>query len=435
MFLALMLNLSVMKTGYIFTIIVFAIFLSGINANADIYADKQQCLQQYYMKSYTHALPFCIRSAKEGNNQSQYVLGLMYSDGLGAKRNKVEAIKWLRAAAKQAHAAAHYKLEKLENESVGSSDMANIYQDKFNRGKSNLKKLKRHKRNHAKPFRSVTQPPNTVDVSIEKHPSSAHLKMHKSPPQSSPPPDNKVLYQQYLSSAQGGDAHARFMLGLFYLEGRGIQQDSAQAGKWIKQAAMQNLPRAQFTMGLLYMQGYAGAAPNIEKATFWLARAANQGLPEAQYSMGLMLARGANGKKNEPEAIKWWHKAATQGYAKAQHNLAVIYLKGIATTVNRSKAMRWFASEAEQGDPQTQFNMGRLYSEGKWLKQSGEDAITWFYRAGETWLAMKQPKKASQAVEKIRQLGSVQHVDAANLFLAEVLTRKIKEAGLQQAAQ
>jgi len=395
-----------MKPAIISTIAAaFTLCTGGVNACADSYSDTQQCLQGYYTKVYAQALPFCIRSAQTGNSQSQYVLGLMYSNGMGAKKNKTEALKWLRAAADQAYAAAHYKLDQLENEPVSSDDVMRRFMDKQKRA------------GMAEQQAASAAPGRTA----------AHSTLRPA----TPPPDDNALYQQYLTGAQAGDAHARLMLGLFYLEGRRVQKDAALAGKWIKQAAHQGLAEAQLAMGLLYHQGYAGTAPSIKNAMFWFIKAAEQGLPDAQYCLGLIYANGENGEKNETEALKWWRKAATQGYAKAQHNLAVMYLKGIAVKPERNKAIQWFIAEAEHGDPQSQFNMGRIYSEGKWLDPSGSDAANWFYRAGETWLSMKQMDKARQSAEKIRQLASTQHLNTANLFLADVLTKKIEESAVQ----
>ncbi len=242
-------------------------------------------------------------------------------------------------------------------------------------------------------------------------------------------PDDKTLYQQYLRAAEHGNVHARFMLGLFYIEGRGVQKNPTQARQWIETAASQGSEEAQFTMGLLYYQGYADAQPSTKKAIFWFIKAAEQGSPEAQYSLGLIYANDTNGAKNVPEALKWWRKAATKGYAKAQHNLAVTYLNGTDVEANHDKAMQWFIKEAEQGDPQTQFNLGLLYSEGKWLDQNGSDAANWFYHAGETWINMNQTDKARQSAKKIRQLANKQHLTSPNLFLADVLISKIEESG------
>jgi len=266
------------------------------------------------------------------------------------------------------------------------------------------------------------------ETSLAPSASIAPAPKEKSPGTTIAPPDDRALYQQYQAAAKQGDSHARFMLGLFYLEGRGVQKNPTKAGIWIKRAARQGLAEAQLSMGLLYYKGYGGTAPEIEKAMYWFVRAAGQGVAEAQYSLGQIYANGTNVKKNEAEAVQWWRKAAAQKYAKAQHNLAVAYLHGAGVEANRDKAMQWFIKEAEHGDPQTQFNLGRLYSEGKWFDKSGSEAANWFYQAGETWLTMKQASKALNSAEKIRQLASAQHLTVPNLFLADVLDRKIKEA-------
>jgi len=40
---------------------------------------------------------------------------------------------------------------------------------------------------------------------------------------------------------------------------------------------------------------------------------------------------------------------------------------------------------------------------------------------------MKQPEKARQSAEKIRQLASEQHLTTPNLFLADVLDKKLQK--------
>jgi len=245
-----------------------------------------------------------------------------------------------------------------------------------------------------------------------------------------PVPSDHDLFRQHLAASKRGDADARFMLGLFYLEGRGVKQSTASATSQFKLAAKQGQGQAQLVLGLMYYTGHGDMIKNVKRAIFWLSKAANQGVADAQYSLGLIYANGADGKKNEAEAIQWWRKAAAQNHAKAQHNLAVSYLNGLGVKANREQAIRHFIEEAEQGDPQAQFNLGRLYSEGKWFDQKGNDAANWFYRAGETWLNLNQPDKARQSIQKIRQLVSKQHLATPNIFLADVLRKKIAEAAI-----
>jgi len=386
-----------------------AIFIFAAPALAD---NTEQCLQLYYTKAFAKALSFCRLSATKGNSQSQYVLGLMYSDGLGVKKNKPEAIKWLRAAAGQAYAAAHYKLTKLENEPDSSNAALNRFMGKSRRDGASMNAPKQEQKPDP-----VNQPAIAAPVISPATKPVHHIT----------PPDDNALYRQYLTAAQQGNADARFMLGLFYLEGRGVQQNTARATSQFKLAAKQGHAHAQFSLGLMYDEGRGDIIKNEKMAEHWLSKAAMQGLADAQYSLGLI----ASANKQDEKAVKWWLKAAAQKHAKAQHNLAISYLTGKGVQANRDKAAQWFIKEAEHGDPQTQFNLGRLYSEGEWLQQSGSDAANWFYRAGEIWVSMNQPDKARQSANKIKQLASAQHLTAPNLFLADVLTRQIEEAGAQ----
>ncbi len=367
-------------------------------------------MQLYYTNAYATALGFCTRSAQAGDSQSQYILGLMHLNGLGTPKNRHEAIKWLQASAQQSYAAARYKLDQLNSTPAPApSNQA-------------FRQLAEKMLQRSAPTTDSGNIATASDHAEATQPNSAPIT----------PPDDRALFQQHRSAAQLGSVQDQFLLGLFYLEGRGVQKNEKKAGRWIKTAARNGLAEAQLSMGLLYYRGYNKSAPDVKKAAYWFAQAAEQGVAEAQYCMGQIRANGVDRKKNEAQAVRWWRKAALQKYAPAQHNLAVAYLYGAGVRSDRDKAMQWFIKEAEHGDPQTQFNLARLYSEGKWFNKNARHAANWFYRAGEVWLSMNQPEKARHAAEEIRHLASAQHLKVPNIFLADVLDRKIKERGQNQ---
>jgi TPR repeat protein len=68
-------------------------------------------------------------------------------------------------------------------------------------------------------------------------------------------------------------------------EGRGVEQDDAEAVKWYRLAAEQGYARAQTNLGWMHEKG-----------------------------------RGVD--QNDAEAVKWYRLAAQQGYARAQAYLA-----------------------------------------------------------------------------------------------------------------
>lgn len=78
------------------------------------------------------------------------------------------------------------------------------------------------------------------------------------------------------SRAQAGVPGAQFNLGVIYAEGRGVQQDDAQAVYWYRLAAEQGLAQAQYHLGDMYAEG-RGVSQNTAEATRWYDRAEAQG--------------------------------------------------------------------------------------------------------------------------------------------------------------
>jgi TPR repeat protein len=76
--------------------------------------------------------------------------------------------------------------------------------------------------------------------------------------------------------ANQGDARARFNVGTMHLGGKGVPQDSAEAGKWFLAAAQQGYAPAQFNLGVFYAKGL-GVPQDYVLAYMWLSLSAAQG--------------------------------------------------------------------------------------------------------------------------------------------------------------
>lgn len=98
----------------------------------------------------------------------------------------------------------------------------------------------------------------------------------------------------------------------------------ASAVDGMKAAALKGDAAAQCQMGLFYMNGL-GVDRDEDKAVEWLEKAAAQGHAQAQYNLGLYYARFSD-RKAQRLAVKWLNEAAKQDYANAQYNLAQLYL-------------------------------------------------------------------------------------------------------------
>ena len=76
--------------------------------------------------------------------------------------------------------------------------------------------------------------------------------------------------------AEQGDSVAQYVLGVRYAEGRGVEQNDAEAVKWYRKAAEQGYPVAQGSLGIMYANG-EGVPQNDVEAYAWFSIVAAQG--------------------------------------------------------------------------------------------------------------------------------------------------------------
>jgi hypothetical protein len=82
----------------------------------------------------------------------------------------------------------------------------------------------------------------------------------------------------------------------------------------------------------------------------WVRKAAEQNRPEAQYMLGLSYAKGQGVAKDEIETVKWFRKAAEQNNAGAQYNLGRCYGLGQGVAKDYVESYKWALLAAGQGD-------------------------------------------------------------------------------------
>jgi TPR repeat protein len=74
--------------------------------------------------------------------------------------------------------------------------------------------------------------------------------------------------------ADQGDARAQSILGLMYLNGRGVPKDDVAAATWFRRATDQGHAPAQFNLGVMYSEGH-GVARDLN-AHMWFSLAAER---------------------------------------------------------------------------------------------------------------------------------------------------------------
>ena len=96
-----------------------------------------------------------------------------------------------------------------------------------------------------------------------------------------------VPLPQLSAAADTGDPGAMYLIGLRYLEGRGVAKDVWQGARYIEAAAQGGVLGAVFTLGILRFAGL-GVARDLGEAYRWLTIAARVGYPGAEENLQMV---------------------------------------------------------------------------------------------------------------------------------------------------
>jgi TPR repeat protein len=158
------------------------------------------------------------RLAQHGDAEAQEVVGDAYRYGLGVRRDKAEAVRWLIKSADQGYKSAQ-------------SALGLMFFFDVERGEENTQRDSQ---------------------------------------------EMELFFNWFSKLADRGDAEAQRIVGCAYEGGFGVGQDAAEAAKWFVRAADQGNAKAQVKIGEMYMDG-VGVAKNEKEAIRWFSIAADQG--------------------------------------------------------------------------------------------------------------------------------------------------------------
>ena len=122
--------------------------------------------------------------------------------------------------------------------------------------------------------------------------------------------------------ALAGDAEAQDNLGRMYAHGAGVPQDSTEAVKWFRLAAVQGHPGAQFNLGVSYADGL-GVPQDDAAAMSWFSLAAGGGDAAAQARLGLFYMAGRGGVARDLVTAHMWFNLAASRLPDDRRDVAV----------------------------------------------------------------------------------------------------------------
>ena len=220
------------------------------------------------------AAEHCFRRLAEGGDPAaQWWLGVSYQYGVGAPKDRKNALRWFRQAARQGNARAQESLRATEDSAAGGEDSEKL------------------------------------QIAAEQGSAQAQYRLgYRYWNGDGVERDERQAADWFDRAARQGLAPAQRMLGRCYEQGRGVERDARQAVAWYRWAATQGDPEAQYALGVCLDKGL-GTEENAAEAFAWYKNAAAQGLKKAQLALADCYEKGRGVPKNSSLAREW-RKAA-----------------------------------------------------------------------------------------------------------------------------
>lgn len=157
---------------------------------------------------------------------------------------------------------------------------------------------------------------------------------------------NRIALALILVVALAAPASASLQAGLESFE-RG---DYEQAEQELKPIADQGDPRAQYILGIMYLNSFVDA-PSSGAAASLIRKAAEQDYLQAQTELARMYRVGDGVQQDYAEMAAWYRRAAEQGDVGAQLFLADSYAYGYGVEPDLVLAYMWYSIAIEYWGP------------------------------------------------------------------------------------
>lgn len=181
---------------------------------------------------------------------------------------------------------------------------------------------------------------------------------------------------------------AQFLYGKMFEEGKGCEQNLIEATKYYQLAIEEDYPDAMLGMAILYENQEATALPLLRKAV-------NLGHKESQLYLAKLLI---NRDINRVEGMHLLRLAAAQGSVEANRLLGQELASHFQDSRNMEQALLFLRTAAEQKDGPSELLLGRLYLEGRGVFKNEKEALKWFLKANHHGVA-----EAKEYIDELKE--------------------------------
>lgn len=218
----------------------------------------------YQQKDYATALHEFYGSARNGNDESQFYMGLMFARGEGVPRDTTQAQYWFDRAARKGNAEAQQAFAAM------------LWQGNY---------LETNRQTALEWYQRAAEN-GQVDAQF-------------------------FLGRLYLNGYSDDTLKSP------------IKQDQALAFEWMQKAARKGYSAAQHNLALMYQYG-AGTQVDLAQAFYWFKNATLVEEPNSAYDFSRFYLINSSPYYDQQRALYWLKKAALAGHAIANQKLAAL---------------------------------------------------------------------------------------------------------------
>ncbi|KAK3330096.1 hypothetical protein B0H66DRAFT_542776 [Apodospora peruviana] len=283
-----------------------------------------------------------------GNSSALYMVGVMYSTGVGGavERDQARALLYYTFAANQGHTRAEMAVAHRHYTGIATQKSCHAAV-KYYKPVAD-KAIEWYRSGPPGGMGWISEAYRIVDESGGVYGegasvSSAGINAVKAHPNSDAYASIEDIIEYLDLLSQKGDFKATFNLGRIYYEGRrGLPRDLDLARSyflmvtqkfWKKNRIVDNFKpeldktacKAAGYLGRMYLRG-EGVEQNFKNAKFWFDRGMSHSDAQSAYGLGLMLLNGYGVKRNIGAAIEKLKLSAEQEFSHAQVQLGTLYL-------------------------------------------------------------------------------------------------------------
>ena len=273
------------------------------------------------------ALKWFSRVAEQNEPWAQYRIGLCYLKGEGVEKNEHEAVEWFNKAAEQGLAKAQFELGRCYEQGSGAPQDVDKAKDLYIKAA----------RQGVQEARDLLQPED--------------YQFHNER-------EEKIDYDAYIQQAEQGDHEAQYMIGCYYYKaaGKSVYTSTIKyqtAVEWFRKALDkgQGYLKSRYMLGLCFLRG-TGVEKDRAKGIKLLTMMAEIGDEDALLALGLYDRENGRHKN----AIQKFSDLAEKGNAEAQYYLGLYYIES-----DPQKALTLFHKSVDGGCKEASYQLVGYY--------------------------------------------------------------------------